>query len=80
MGEGMYVYIWLIHFIVQQKPTHCKAITFQFKKVSPFIFFTTIKKHGNQSYFAGYVETGGEPDLALELFVYPQNLGGRNLF
>ena len=31
--EGANVYIWLIHFIVQQKPTqHCKAITPQQKK------------------------------------------------
>ena len=26
MREGVYVYIWLIHFIVQQRPTqHCKT-------------------------------------------------------
>ena len=25
-GEGMYVYLWLIHVVVWQKPTqHCKA-------------------------------------------------------
>ena len=31
--QGIYVSIWLIHFIVQQKPTqHCKAITPQQKK------------------------------------------------
>ena len=28
--EGIYIYIQLIHFIVQQKLTHCKAIIFQF--------------------------------------------------
>ena len=27
---GIYVYIWLIHFVVQQKQTqHCKAIILQ---------------------------------------------------
>ena len=32
--EGMYVYIQLIHFTVQQKPTqHCETITLQFKKM-----------------------------------------------
>ena len=31
--EGLYVYIQLIHFIVQQKSTqHCKAIILQYKK------------------------------------------------
>ena len=31
--EGIYVYIELIHFVVQQKLTqHCKAITLQLKK------------------------------------------------
>ena len=31
--EGIYVYIELIHFVVQQKLTqHCKAIILQFKK------------------------------------------------
>ena len=31
-GEGIYVYIQLIHIIVQQKPTqNCKAITLQLK-------------------------------------------------
>ena len=30
--EGTYVYLWLIHVIVQQKPVqHCKAIIFQLK-------------------------------------------------
>ena len=30
--EGTYVYIWLIHIDVWQKPTqHCKAIIFQLK-------------------------------------------------
>ena len=30
--EGIYVYLWLIHTAVQQKPTqHCKAIILQFK-------------------------------------------------
>ena len=27
--EGMYAYIWLIHFDVQQKLTHCKVIILQ---------------------------------------------------
>ena len=27
--EGTDVSIWLIHFIVQQEPTDCKAITLQ---------------------------------------------------
>ena len=28
--EGIYVYIWLIHFVVQQKLTqHCKVIILQ---------------------------------------------------
>ena len=31
--EGIYAYLWLIHFAGQQKPTqHCKAITLQLKK------------------------------------------------
>ena len=31
--EGIYVYVWLIHFSVQQKLTqHCKATKFQLKK------------------------------------------------
>ena len=31
--EGIYVYIWLIHFVVEQKLTqHCKAIICQLKK------------------------------------------------
>ena len=31
--EGIYVYMWLIHFTLQQKLTqHCKASTLQFKK------------------------------------------------
>ena len=31
--EGIYVYIWLIHFVVQQRLTqHCKAIILHFKK------------------------------------------------
>ena len=30
--EGIYVYVWLIHVDVQQKPTqYCKATTLQFK-------------------------------------------------
>ena len=29
-GEGLYVYIWLIHLVLQQKLTHCKAIILQF--------------------------------------------------
>ena len=30
--EGTYVYLWLIHIAVWQKPTqHCKTIIFQFK-------------------------------------------------
>ena len=32
--EGIYVYIWLIHFAVQQKLTQqCKATTLQYKKI-----------------------------------------------
>ena len=28
--EGIYVYLWLIRFVIQQKPTkHCKAIILQ---------------------------------------------------
>ena len=31
--EGMYVYTWQMHFIVQQKLTqHCEAIIFQYRK------------------------------------------------
>ena len=30
--EGIHVYLWLIHIVVQQKPTqHCKVITLQLK-------------------------------------------------
>ena len=45
--EGMYVYIQLIHFIVQQKPRqHCNAITVQLKKKGypVFCFFFTDSK------------------------------------
>ena len=36
--EGIYVYIQLIHVVVQQKPTqHCKTIMLQFKKRSTFL-------------------------------------------
>ena len=32
MREEAYVYLWLIHVVVWQKPTqYCKAITFQLK-------------------------------------------------
>ena len=31
--EGIYVYMWLTHVAVRQKPTqHCKAITLQLKR------------------------------------------------
>jgi len=31
-GEEIYVYLWLIHVVVQQKPIqHCKAIILQLK-------------------------------------------------
>ena len=34
--EGTYVYLWLIHVDVWQKPTqYCKAIIFQLKKKQP---------------------------------------------
>ena len=45
--EGIYVYIELIHFVVQQKLTqHCKAIILQLKKKkkrsdSPFVTIGT---------------------------------------
>ena len=29
--EGIHVYLWLILIVVQQKPTHCKAIILQLK-------------------------------------------------
>jgi len=29
--EGIHVYLWLIHIVVQQKPTHCKEIILQLK-------------------------------------------------
>ena len=30
--EGTYVYLWLIHIVLRQKPTqYCKATTFQLK-------------------------------------------------
>ena len=36
--DRIYVYIELIHFIVQQKLTqHCKAIILQFKKIVYFL-------------------------------------------
>ena len=45
--EGTYVYLWLIHVDVQQKPTqHCKAIILQLKKNS--IDFQEGKKVKNQ--------------------------------
>ena len=32
--EGKYICIWLIHFVVWQKPIpHCKTIILQFKKM-----------------------------------------------
>ena len=30
--EGTYVYLWLIHIVVWQKPTHCIAFILQLKK------------------------------------------------
>ena len=31
--EGIYVYLWLIHVDIRQRPTqYCKAIALQFKK------------------------------------------------
>ena len=33
-GGDIYVYLWLIHTVVWQKPTqHCKAMILQFKKI-----------------------------------------------
>ena len=29
--EGIHVYLWLIHIVVQQKPTHCEEIILQLK-------------------------------------------------
>ena len=30
--EGIYVYLWMIHIVVWQKPTqYCKAVIFQLK-------------------------------------------------
>ena len=29
--EGIYVYLELIHFVIQQETTHCKAIILQLK-------------------------------------------------
>ena len=45
--EVLYVYIWLIHFIVQQKPTeHCKEIILQLKKeICNSHIKTSIKHH-----------------------------------
>ena len=35
---GMYVYLWLIHIVVWQKPTqHCKAIILQLKILKRFL-------------------------------------------
>ena len=31
-GNGIKVHVWLSHFTVQQKQTHCKAIILQFQK------------------------------------------------
>ena len=39
--EGIYVYVWLIHFAVQQKLTqHCKATILQLKKKSVLSTYT----------------------------------------
>jgi len=47
--EGTYVYLWLIHADVWQRPTqYCKAIIFQLRKktiMSPFIF--PLPAHGD---------------------------------
>ena len=37
-GESMYVYLQLIHVVVQQKPTHCKAIILKIKIKEKTIF------------------------------------------
>ena len=40
--EGTYVYLWLIHVDIWQRPTqHCKAIIFQFKNYKK----TYLKSH-----------------------------------
>ena len=47
--EGMYVSMWLIHVVVQQKlMQHCKAIIFQFKE----------KKKGSGLPFQGWTHSG----------------------
>ena len=41
--EGIYVYTWLIHNVVQQNLTHCKIIIFQLKKKKSWSYkYTTI--------------------------------------
>ena len=38
--EGIYLYLWLIHVDVWQKPTqYCKAIILQLKKINLVFFF-----------------------------------------
>ena len=39
--EGMYIYLWLNHVVVWQKPIqHCKAIILQLKKKVPLLTLT----------------------------------------
>jgi len=44
--EGTYVYLWLIHINVRQKPTqYCKAIILQFKKIKLKNLLRLIQTH-----------------------------------
>ena len=45
--EGTYVYLWLIHVVLRQKPTqYCKATTFQLK--IKFKIFKSIYEYSKQ--------------------------------
>jgi len=47
--DRIYVYLWLIHAVVWQKPTqHCKAIIFQLKVNLKNIFFKTIASSSSE--------------------------------
>jgi len=47
--DRIYVYLWLIHAVVGQKPTqHCKAIIFQLKVNLKNIFLKTIASSSSE--------------------------------
>ena len=94
--EGIYVYLWLIHIVVWQKPIqHCKAIIHQIKKqlastfliivfVSTILHFRSERRdlHPNLTPLGEFQSIVSSLDLYL-LFILPkgeENLNERSEF